>query len=206
MKRIVVTAAILLALFCVFECSEKKNDDIDREDPSYFFPINLKYKWTYVYLNSQCDVGSDSFYIETLSKRTRKDYYGSLRSGWDLISSGQGTTFVYRKSDTILTNQVPITTYPSKVLVGPVRTGTFWKDARDHEYSILGLEDVPSEAAGGVYRGCAKIKRTTPGQTDVTYFWWAPQIGKVKRAHKDQSGRCVSGEELRRLDKSPDFP
>ena len=201
MKRTMLIVAVLLALFFLFECSEKKNDDIDREDPGYFFPLNLKYKWTYVLLNSQCEVGTDSFWVSVVQKKTRPE-----GSGWDLVSSGGGTTFVYRKGDTVFTTDIGSTPYPSKVLVGPVKGGTFWKDLRGHEYSILGLEDVSSEAAGGVYRGCAKIKRTTPGETDVTYLWWAPQIGKVKRAHKDQSGRCVSGEELRRLDKSPDFP
>jgi hypothetical protein len=206
MKRIALIFILILALFFAVTCDKDENDDIDREDPGYFFPINLKYKWNYVHLKSNCDVGSDSFYIETLSRKTRTDYYGRLQSGWDLISSGQGTTFVYRKSDTIFTNQVPITTFPSKVLVGPVKAGTYWKDARDHEYNILRIEDFYSQAAGGTYGGCAKIKRMTQGSANVSYFWWAPQIGNIRREERYQGGNCTSGEELKRLDKSPEFP
>jgi hypothetical protein len=207
MKRMVLISILLSALFLAFACDEDKNDDIDRQDPGYFFPINQKYKWTYVHLNNACNVGSDSFSIETLSRRTRRDYFGSLQSGWDLISSGQGTTFVYRKSDSIFTNQVPITTFPSKVLVGPIKGGTYWKDAREYEYNILTIEDFYSQAAGGTYSGCAKIKRTTKGSANISYYWWAPQIGNVRREERYQgSGGCISGEELKRLDKSPEFP
>jgi hypothetical protein len=201
MKRIVLVFSLLLALFFAFVCDKDKNNDINKEDPSYFFPLNLEYKWTYMLLNNSCDVSQDSFFIQVVNRNSRPE-----GSGWDLVSSGGGTTFVYRKGDTIFTREIGSTTIPSKVLVGPVRSGTFWRDARGYEYSILGLEDVPSPAAGGTYTGCAKVKRTISGDPKVTYIWWAPEKGKAKRTEKDQSGRCVSGEELRRLDKSPHFP
>jgi hypothetical protein len=200
MKKTLFILAILSLLFFVFECAEDKKDNEEAEDPGYYFPINYKYKWTYVRLNNQCAVSTDSFAIDDVARNTRNGV-----SGWDLISSGGGVTFVYRKGDTIFAEDIGSTPLPSKILVGPIRAGTFWKDERGHEYSILGIEDVYSAAAGGTYQRCAKIKRINPGDPNVTYFWWAPQIGKVKRAEKDQS-RCVSGEELRRLDKSPDFP
>jgi hypothetical protein len=201
MKRILLILAMLAAAFCAFQCSEDKEKDPNTEDPGYYFPINFKYNWTYLLLNSGCAPGTDSFAINAVGKHTRPE-----GSGWDLVSTGGGTTFVYRKGDTIFVKEIGSTPSPSKALVGPIKPGTYWKDARDHEYSILGFEDVQSAAAGGTYRGCAKVKRTTPGQSEITYFWWAPQIGKVKRTQKNQSGQCVSGEELRRLDKSPDFP
>lgn len=207
MKQMLFIFAILLLLIFAFQCGDKKKpNNPELEDPSYYFPINFKYKWTYVLLNNQCAVGTDSFAIDSVAKKTREEMSG-WESGWDLYSSGGGTTFVYRKGDTIFTREIPGTPLPSKVLVGPIQKGRYWKDLRGYEYNILGLEDIPSAAAGGTYYGCAKIKRTSE-DPKVTYLWWAPQIGKVRREEKDQSDpdHCVSGEELRRLDKSPLFP
>jgi len=202
MKQMLFIFAILLLLFFAFQCEDKKKpNNPNLEDPGYYFPINFEYKWTYARLNRQCVVVEDSFAIAAVNKNTRPE-----GSGWDLVSSGGGTTFVYRKGDTIFTKDIGSTPLPSKVLVGPIRTGTYWEDLCGHEYNILGFEDVHSAAAGGTYYGCAKIKRTSSDDPEVTYLWWAPQIGKVKREKKDQSGQCVSGEELRRLDKSPHFP
>jgi hypothetical protein len=201
MKKILLVLTILLVLFLAFDCGEdKKPTNPDREDPGYYFSINRYYKWTYACLNRQCTVVEDSFWISAVDRNTRPE-----GSGWDLVSSGGGTTFVYRNGDTIFTREIGSTPLPSKVLVGPIQKDAYWKDLCGHEYSILGFEDIHSVAAGGTYRGCAKIKRTSSGDPEVTYLWWAPQIGKVKREEKNQ-GQCVSGEELRRLDKSPDFP
>lgn len=202
MKQIMIVITILLILIFLFECQDKhKPNGSYAEDPGYYFPINFKYKWTYVRLNRQCVVSTDSFAIDSVAKNIREGM-----SGWDLISSGGGITFIYRKGDTIFARDIGSTPLPSKILVGPIKVGTYWRDARDHEYSILGFEDIYSAAAGGTYRGCAKIKRTDPDDPKVTYFWWAPEIGKVKRTETYPSGECVSGEELRRLDKSPLFP
>ncbi|KPL00460.1 MAG: hypothetical protein AMJ91_04660 [candidate division Zixibacteria bacterium SM23_73_3] len=202
MKQILILFAAVLLLFFVFQCDDKKKpNNPELEDPSYYFPINYFYKWTYVLLNRQCVPSQDSFAITAVNKNKRDG-----ASGWDLLSSGGGTTFVYRIRDTIFTKDVGSTPLPAKILVGPIKEGNSWKDARGFDYSIVGFEDVYSTAAGGTYRGCAKIRRTYSGDPKVSYFWWAPQVGKVKRTEIDQVGQCVSGEELRRLDKRPDFP
>jgi hypothetical protein len=206
MKQILIILVILLLLFFAFQCEEKKKpNNPDLENPGYYFPINFKYKWTYVLLNNQCKVGTDSFAIDSVAQKNREEMSG-WESGWDLYSSGGGTTFVYRKGDTIFTREIPGTPLPSKVLVGPIQKGRYWKDLRGYEYYISGFEDIYSAAAGGTYYGCAKIERTSSGDPKKTYLWWAPQIGKVRREEKNQSDQCVSGEELRRLDKSPFFP
>ena len=204
MKQILIILSIMLLLFFAFQCEEKKKpNNPDLEDPGYYFPINFEYKWTYVYLNLSCIAVEDGFAIAAVNKNTRPE-----GSGWDLVSSLGGTTFVYRKGDTIFTKEIDSTPLPSKVLVGPIQKGRYWKDLRGYEYYISGFEDIYSAAAGGTYYGCAKIERTSPGDPKKTYLWWAPQFGKVRREEKDQSDpdHCVSGEELRRLDKSPYFP
>lgn len=202
MRNILVILAILLLSFFAFQsCSEKKPNNPDLERPGYYFPINLYYKWTYVFLDNQCGVSDDSFFISAVGRKSRPQ-----GSGWDLVSATGGTTFVYHKGDTIFTSDIGSTQLSAKALVGPIRQGTYWKDARGYEYSIVGFEDIYSEAAGGFYRGCAKVRRTISGDPRKTDIWWAPQIGKVKKTEVNQGGQCVSGEELRRLDKNPDFP
>lgn len=202
MKKVPFVLCILAVLWLGFNACEKKGtNDEPPDNPGYYFPINFQYKWTYVRLNNDCEVSpNDSFTISVLDRNTRPQ-----GSGWDLISAGGATTFVYHQGDTIFTLAVSGSPEPFRELVGPVKAGTFWRDTlREWEYYIMGFEDVYSEAAGGVYRGCAKVRRTSSDgkRTDV---WWAPNIGKVKRTEINQSGMC-EGEELRRLDKHPDFP
>ncbi len=202
MKKVLAILGILAFLWLVLGGCEKKGTKDDQpENAGYYFPINFKYKWTYVLLNYQCQASQDSFVINAVNKHTRPE-----GSGWDLVSATGATTFVYHKADTIFSLDIGSTQIPAKVLVGPIRQGTFWRDARGYEYVIAGFEDVYSDAAGGVYRGCARVRRTISGDSKKTDVWWAPQIGRVKRAEKNQEGQCVSGDELRRLDKSPDFP
>jgi hypothetical protein len=210
MKRMLVVVTVLLLLGFVFTCAdEKKPNDLDA-GPGYYFPKNLFYKWTYVPLGTNCVPGEDSFVVSVASKSTR-DVLGARRSGWDLVSSAASgaTTFVYQVGDTIFTRDLnaPANHASYNVLVGPIKPGTFWRDTfRDYEYSILGFEDVASPVAGGTYARCAKVKRISRGDPRVNYFWWGPQIGKVKWAEVNQSGLCQKGDELRRLDKHPDFP
>ena len=202
MRRIlIITAVLLLSVFAFHSCDDKKPNNPELENPRYYFPINFEYKWTRVLLNTLCEVSDDSFSISAVGKHTRPE-----GAGWDLVSSNGGTTFVYYKGDTIFTLDIGSTQLPAKALVGPIKPGTFWRDLRGYEYSIVGLEDVYSEAAGGFYRGCAKVRRTISGEPKKSDIWWAPQVGKVKRTEVNQGGQCVSGDELRRLDKSPEFP
>jgi hypothetical protein len=202
MKRVLIAIMVVLAGFlAVHGCDKKKPPKPDLTKPGYYFPINFQYKWTYAKLNALCEVSDDSFSVVAVDRNTRPQ-----GSGWDLVSSGGGTTFVYTVYDTIFTIDIKSTELPAKALVGPIQQGTFWKDARGYEYVINGFEDLYSYAAGGVYKRCARVRRTISGDTKKTDFWWAPQIGLVKRMETGSDENCVSGQELRRLDKSPDFP
>jgi hypothetical protein len=209
MRQIVVIFVILLLLFLVFQCeSKKKPTGPDLEDPNYYFPINLDYKWTYVDLIAGCTVPGDSFSITAVNRSTRPEGLG-----YDLVSSlaPNDTSFVYQLGDTVFYKYSVKSSppYPFKVLIRPIRSGTFWKDANGYEYSILGFEDLNSSIAGETYRGCAKIRRILSGDTKVKDFWWAPQFGKVKEAdyiHSGDSLYCEGAQELKRLDKVPIVP
>jgi hypothetical protein len=205
-KTFITLIVVWGGLVVIQGCNDKKPNGPDMRNPTLYFPLNFEYKWTYVKLNTQCEVSEDSFSVSVSNKNTRLIQGIGWESGWDLVSATGGTTFVYHKSDSIFTLDIGSTLFPAKVLVGPIQAGTSWKDSRGYEYYIGGFEDVYSEAAGGVYRGCARIRRTISGDTKKSDFWWAPQIGKIKRKEINLSGQCVSGEELRRLDKSPNFP
>jgi hypothetical protein len=194
----------LVLLLFLFQCGQKdKPTNPELKNPSYYFPINFYYQWTYAVLGYGCEATGDTFYITAVDKNTRPE-----GSGWDLVSASGGTSFVYQQGDTIFHKKDVTSTLPAyKVLVGPMEEGTYWKDNSpySYEYSIVGFEDLYSDIAGGTWGGCAKVKRIAQGDTKVKYFWWAPQVGRVKEAEY-RSGQCQQGEELKRLEKSPDFP
>jgi hypothetical protein len=202
MKRVLIAMLVVLVGFLVVQgCEKKKPFKPDLTKPGYYFPINFQYKWTYARLNALCEVSDDSFSVTAVNRNTRPQ-----GSGWDLVSSSGGTTFVYTLYDTIFTIDIKSTELPAKALVGPIEKGTFWSDARGYQYLITGFEDIYSDAAGGSYKGCARVRRTNSGDSKKADLWWAPQIGLVKLMETGQDEKCVSGQELRRLDKSPDFP
>lgn len=199
MKRMMVMLTVLLVILVVFECEQKKPNNPNLEDPGYYYPLNSNYKWTYVLLGPgpECVASDDSFALTAIRSHTRHE-----GSGWDILSSIGDTGFVYRIGDTIFFEYKVTDGKPSyKVLVGPIKDGTSWTDAWDFDYYIMGFEDVNSSAAGVTYRRCAKIRRTRSDDPNPNYFWWAPQYGKVKHAQENSSGDCLSGEELKRLDK-----
>ncbi|MCK4404410.1 MAG: hypothetical protein KAW02_04900 [candidate division Zixibacteria bacterium] len=210
MKRIVVVSSMVLLLFFAFQCDDKKKPNNPRlEDPSYYFPINLHYKWTYAILGNQCSATGDTFVITAETKNNRI-IDGVSYSGWDMVTSpGGGISFVYRVGDSIFYKKnVNDPLPPYMILVGPIRVGTVWKGTSlyGYEYRILGFEDLYSPIANDTYSGCAKVERTSSDDSKtIKYFWWAPQKGKVKEAVY-QSGECQQGEELKRLDKPPDTP
>lgn len=207
MKTTLIVLGTFLVLCMVgFSCEKKDDVDPRLKDPTFYFPINREYKWTYVTLNTSCQISEDSFSISADTRNTRDLPGIGIKSGWDMVSSTGGITFRYHEGDTIFTIDIGSTTLPAKVLVGPIEQGTFWKDTVGYEYVITGFEDIYSDASGGFYKGCARIRRTITGDPKKTDFWWAPQVGKVKRMETNQGGQCVSGDELRRLDKSPEFP
>ena len=208
MKQILVIFVILLLLFLVFQCENKKKPTgPDLEDPNYYFPRNVDYKWTYVHLSGGCTVPGDSSAITAVNRSTRPE-----GSGLNLVSSEapNDTGFVYQLGDSIFyIYKVEPNSHPYKILIRPIRGGTFWKDRPPHEfeYSVVGFEDFYSPVAGITYRRCAKIKRTAEGDNTIKYYWWAPQFGKVRVADYDSGDSLYcEGEELKRLDKAPIVP
>ncbi|MGB8657842.1 MAG: hypothetical protein WCE90_08685 [Candidatus Zixiibacteriota bacterium] len=205
MKGMLVGLTILVFLAVMCQCAKKPTPPVPPTDPGAYFPINQDYAWTYVQLGTDCHPGAISYVITAVSRSPRPE-----GSGWNFVSSASGdTSFVYRLGDTIFYQpsvESPLPAY--KVLVGPIKGGTSWKDSYpyDYEYTVMGLEDLPSAVAGQTYRNCAKIRRTASGLPTWNYFWWAPQYGKVKEAVFDQSGNCSEGAELQNLTKNPDFP
>ena len=210
MKQLLVIVAALLIFSLALQCDEKKPNDIDFEDPARFFPINLEYAWTYEILGQGCAPTGREFVVTAQAKKTR-EVEGVRHNGWDLVtvSDNPGTGFVYRIADTIFYwKDVQSTTLlPYKVLVGPVIAGTFWKgrDLYGFEYLIVGIEDFYSPTANHTFKGCAKVKRTAPNQSKVKYYWWAPAWGKVREADFEGE-QCLGGEDLKRLEKNPEYP
>ncbi|MGB3092962.1 MAG: hypothetical protein WBC42_07115 [Candidatus Zixiibacteriota bacterium] len=209
MKQLLVIVAALLIFSLALQCDEKKPNDIDFEDPGRFFPINFEYTWTYAYLGGGC-VASEGGYVVTAQTRTTREVEGVRHNGWDLVtvSGGSGTGFVYRVADTIFHwKDVQSTTLlPYKVLVGPVIAGTFWKgrDLYRFEYLIVRIEDFYSPTANHTFKGCAKVKRTSL-DGEVKYYWWAPAWGRVREADFEGE-QCLGGEDLKRLEKNPEYP
>ncbi len=211
MKQLLVIVATLLIFSLALQCDEKKPNDIDFEDPARFFPINLEYTWTYALLGQGCLASEKDTYVVTAQTKRTRIVEGISHNGWDLevIAGGEGTGFMYRVADTIFYwKDVQSTTLlPYKVLVGPVIAGTFWKgrDLYGFEYLIVGIEDFYSPTANHTFKGCAKVKRTAPNQSKVKYYWWAPAWGKVREADFEGE-QCLGGEDLKRLEKNPEYP
>jgi hypothetical protein len=210
MKQILVTVAVLFLSSLVLQCDEKKPPEIDFEDPGRFFPVNLEYTWTYAFLGQGCLASEMDTYVVTAQTKTTRLVEGVSRNGWDLevIAGGEGTGFMYQVDDTVFYwRDVQSTLPPYKILVGPVKGGTFWKgrDLYGYEYLIVAIEDFYSATINHTFRGCAKVKRTAPDQSTVKYYWWAPAWGKVREADF-QGEQCVGGEDLKRLEKNPEYP
>ena len=203
----VVVAFLLLSLFAL-RCDDDPPPPIDFEDPGRYYLINQDYTWTYALLGHGCFASEVTYVVRAQSKTTRM-VEGISRNGWNLevIEGGEGTGFVYQAGDTVFYwRDVQSTLPPYKLLVGPVKAGTFWKgrDLYGFEYLILAIEDFYSPTMNYTFSGCAKVKRTAPDQK-VKYYWWAPAWGKLREADF-QGDQCTGGEDLKRLEKNPEYP
>ncbi len=211
MRQILIVFILLLVFSIGLQCENKKKpNDTNLEDPGRFFPINFEYTWTYTVLGQGC-VTTDNDIVITAQSKTTREVEGVMHNGWDLVtvSGGQGSGFVYRLADTIFywrDIQNPDQP-PYKILVGPVKAGTNWRDRTIYgfEYLIEGIEDFYSPTANNNFERCARIKRIKPGENQFKYYWWAPAWGKVREANF-QSEQCLGGEDLKRLDKNPEYP
>jgi hypothetical protein len=211
MRRFPVIIAFLLLFALVLQCDDDPPPPIDFEDPGRYYLINQEYTWTYARLGLNCTVSEDDTFTVTAQKRSTRVVEGVSHNGWDIVAvtGGGGTGFVYRVADTIFfwadVNLPQV--LPYKVLVGPIKDGTFWTDRprHDYEYEIQGFEDYYSASANHTYEGCAKIKRTTPGQTRVQYAWWAAPEAKVAEIYYE-SAQCKEGWQLKRRYTNPEYP
>jgi hypothetical protein len=210
MKKIAVFLSIVVALLIVFQCEGKKTPTPpEKTDPKYYFVINVDYMWQYLRLGSNCIVTDDTIYIYVLGKNDR--YIEEVqRSGWDMVTlPGGDTSFAYQVKDTMFyfSNVLQTTLPPYKILVGPVKAGTYWKDRPpyNYDYSIIGIEDLYSPIAGETYSDCAKVRRTSPDNNKVKYYWWSTEYGKVKEVEY-QGEQCLQGLELKYLDKTSTIP
>lgn len=178
-------------------------------DPKYYFPINVDYMWLYVRIGPNCLVTDDTISITVPSKSDRY-IEGIQRTGWDMVTlPGGDTSFAYQVSDTMfyLSSIRQTTLPPYRILVGPIKAGTFWKDRPpyNYDYSIVGFEDVYSPIAGETFSKCAKVRRTSPDNNKIKYYWWSTEFGKVKEIEY-QSEQCLQGMELKYLDKTHIIP
>jgi hypothetical protein len=193
MKRIIGLFLLSIALIFAY-CEDKGENPVERDDPGYYYPRGEDYGWRYIDLAHHCTSVHDSFDVKITGLNTRGD-----RTGYDRLWAGSDdTVFVYVKSDTLFEKNVEHGVPLYKVLVGPVKTGTFWKD--DYfEYLILGLESVTLTMNGKTYKNAAKIMKTNrnPGLPNTVYEWWVPEFGEVREIEVDTNDVCVRATELR---------
>jgi hypothetical protein len=210
MRKIAIILLIVPILLSIFQCGGKKPPKpIELTDPKYYFVINVDYMWLYIRIGPNCIVTNDTISI-TVPGKSDRYIEGIKQTGWDLVTlPGGDTSFAYQVSDTILyIPSIRQTIHPYRILVGPVQAGTFWKGRPPYDYydySIVGFEDVYSPVAGETYRGCAKVRRTSSGTNNITYYWWSTEFGKVKEIEY-HSEQCFQGMELKYLDKTHIIP
>jgi hypothetical protein len=193
-----------MALVFVFVCSkDKTTKPPPREDPGYYYPRQEKYRWVYA---KGCDASasSDSSVYTILRATTRHGDVGFDRC-WNADTSS--IIFLFVKADTLFLEKVGQGVPLLKILVGPIRAGTYWRD-QNFEYLIQGFENVTLTITGVTYNRCAKIIKThfNSPNPNVTYEWWVPQYGLVKWIEVDTLDVCQSAEELRYFSTGGVFP
>ncbi len=193
MRQIIGLFLLSLALTFVY-CEDKSSDPQPRDDPGYYYPRGENHGWRYIELSRHCTAVHDSFDIKIVGRNTRDG-----RTGYDRLWVGSDdTVFVYVKADTLFEKNVEHGVPLYKILVGPVKGGTFWKD--DYfEYLILGLESVTLTINGKTYKNAAKVMKTNrnPGLPNTVYEWWVPEFGEVREIEVDTSETCIRAKELR---------
>jgi hypothetical protein len=207
MKQIVLFFFISTALGFVFVCNKNKpTPPTIPEDPSYYYPRQEKYSWRYIHLAPGCekDAIADSFYFTILRANTR---HGDV--GYDRFRNADtnAITFIFKIADTLFAEPVGQGVPLYKILVGPVKAGTYWTDSY-FNYLIQGFEDVTLTINGETYKRCAKIMKRylNPTKTNKIYEWWVPQYGEVKWIEVDAADTCREATELRYFSPTGVFP
>lgn len=203
MKLIVALLLLSSVLLFIFACSEDEPiRPPSQEDPRNYYPLGKNYGWRY--FEQGLGVPADSFDLKILGTNTRHD-----NLGFDLQEVGveDDTLFIYQDGDTLFEEVVPLSHLALKVLVGPVKTGTFWRDG-NFEYLITGFENVTLNINDVTYRDCAKILKTyrNPAKTNRIYEWWAPQYGEVKELEVDTLDVSQYLKELIHFSRTGEFP
>jgi hypothetical protein len=207
MKQIIIFLLLTITLIFVFVCSKNKPTEPPyRDDPGYYYPRQEKYSWRYIHLSAGCDANAihDSFDLTILRANIR---HGDV--GYDRFrnTDTNSITFIFKKADTLFTEQVGQTVPFYKILVGPIKENTSWSD-ENFDYLIEGFENVTLTINGVTYRRCARIIKTNrnPTKPNIVYEWWAPSYGKAKEMEVEPSGDCVQAEELRSFTTSGVLP
>jgi hypothetical protein len=206
MKQIIIILMLLTALFSLLVyCEDKPTEPPPADKPGYYYPRNVNYGWRYIQLKPGCTEPFDSFDYKIIGTNVRNG-----NPGYDRVFEYKGvvsadTYFIYQERDVIYEKNVPKGAPLLKVLVGPIKAGTSWKDGH-WDYLILGLEDVTLAINGITYKGCAKILKTKDSASTKVYEWWAPQYGKVKVMEMYLPDSCKYAEELRSFTTKGYFP
>ena len=207
MKQITILIILLITPLFVFVCTEDKPPKPRPCDaPECFYPRQKDYSWRYIRLSKGCTASAiaDSFDLTILGANTRHGDVGYDRfPGTDTNSS----TFIFKKADTLFAEQVGQSVPFYKILVGPIKAGTYWTDSY-FKYWIQAFENVTLEINGETYKNCAKIMKTYQNltKTNTVYEWWVPQYGLVKEIEVDTAGICQSAKELRYFSTEGVFP
>jgi hypothetical protein len=207
MKQITILFILLITPLFVFVCTKDKPVVPPwREDPSYYYPRQEKYSWRYINLGPGCDVHAiyDSFDLSILRANTR---HGDV--GFDRFRNADTSsiTFIFKKADTLFAEQVGQSVPLLKILVGPIRAGTYWRD-QNFEYLIQAFENVTLSITGVTYKSCAKILKTNRNHPEYNKVieWWVPEYGEVREKEVDSRGVCQRATELRYFSPSGVFP
>lgn len=210
MKQIVIFVILSIALLVLFVyCEEKSTNPPPPDNPGHYYPMQKDYSWRYVQLGGEgCGVIADSFHHIILGTNKRDNEVG-WDLGWYHLSEISDTSFIYEKGDTLFLKKVGQSVPRLKILVGPIKAGTSWKDS-SFFYIIEGLEDITLTINGETYKRCAKIVKTfrnpSPTKPDKVYEWWVPGYGEVKEMEVDKSDTCTLAKELRHFSKTGEFP
>jgi len=204
MKQIAILLLLSITLFFLFVfCGDKSTNPPNRDDPGYYYPRQPDYGWRY--FHEGWGLPSDTFDLKIVGRSVR---HGNV--GFDRLWVGRDDTiFIYLRSDTLFEENAGTGTPLFKILVGPIKTGTSWRDIHFY-YQILEFEDVTLTINGETYKRCAKIMKTprnpTPSKPDRIYEWWAPEYGEVKEMEVDTGDAIRYLKELLYFSKTGVFP
>ncbi|MFQ6032360.1 MAG: hypothetical protein ACE5K2_05500 [Candidatus Zixiibacteriota bacterium] len=204
MKRITIFPLLSIALLMLFVfCEDKSNNPPPRDDPRFYYPLQKDHAWRY--FQEGRSVIPDTFELRIVGTNKREGNVGFDR----LLVGSNDTIFIYEKGETLFAENVQRGVPLFKILVGPIKAGTSWKD-ENFDYVITGFEDVTLAINGEPYRNCAKIIKKyhnpTPGKPDKIYEWWAPGFGEAKEIWVDTSDVSQYTKELLYFSPTGIFP